>query len=147
MHKILAIALGLSVLGAGGALANDKMTVTWKNSTGASLSLDSFSCQPASACSLPSSIANGANGTLIHQASPGTYIRSMIAKYAYYAGSTKKSCQVSVTVYGPSSTSSVYTLGSSSFLPSDGLPQCIKNPATPTVNPTTGDLTWALEMK
>lgn len=92
-----------AVLFAVPAFADDTITVNWTNSTGSSISLTSSSCQPSGACTFPS-IPNGTTRQVVNSTTNTTFLRSMIARYRYYNAGTWKSCQVSVSARGPSST-------------------------------------------
>lgn len=85
------------------AQAADTITVKWFNGTGKTINLTSFACQPTGACSFPT-IFNGSTGQVKNTATSTDYVRSMIARYRYLDNNVWKSCQVSVSVYGPSST-------------------------------------------
>lgn len=88
------------------ALAANTITVNWHNNTSPSISRNTTydACQPAAACNRPSSIASGVTGVLTNTATSSTYVRSMTARYQYTSGGITKSCQVTVSAYGPSST-------------------------------------------
>ncbi|WP_315921663.1 hypothetical protein [Mesorhizobium sp. SP-1A] len=104
---VFAATLGIvAALNAAPGHANDTITINVKNNTGQSLSREfsSGSCYPSGSCTAPTSINNGATGVLKNSALSNTYIRSVSERYYYYDGVTKKSCQISASAYGPSST-------------------------------------------
>jgi len=106
-HAVFATTLGLVVaLNAAPAHANDTITINVKNNTGQSLSREFAysSCSPSGSCTAPISINNGSTGVLTTSALNTTYIRSISERFYYYDGVTKKSCQISASAYGPSST-------------------------------------------
>lgn len=96
----------LTLVFSSAAVAANSITVNWQNSAGASITRNSTydACQPSGACSMPSSISSGSTGTLTNISSSGTYIRSIQARYRYFNSGVWKSCQVQLTIYGPSST-------------------------------------------
>ncbi|WP_155765467.1 hypothetical protein [Mesorhizobium erdmanii] len=95
----------LAMVSATAALAADTITVNWYNGTGKTINLSQSSCTPSGGCTFPT-INTGSTGQVKNTATSTDYIRSMIARYRYYdsTAGVYKSCQVSVSAYGPSST-------------------------------------------
>ncbi|TPK53364.1 hypothetical protein FJ546_30380 [Mesorhizobium sp. B2-4-19] len=84
------------------ALAADTTTVNWYNGTGKTINLSKNSCTPSGGCTFPTINT----GQVKNTAASIDCIRSVIARYRYYdsTAGVYKSCQVSVSAYGPSST-------------------------------------------
>ncbi|WP_407865227.1 hypothetical protein [Phyllobacterium phragmitis] len=103
MNMKLAIISAIISAIAAPAMADNTITVNLKNSTGGTLTLRQQTCRPDGTCTLPVTIPAGATGKLQSNTQPDTFIRSFIARYGYSDGTKLKSCQVSVSAYGPSS--------------------------------------------
>lgn len=116
---VLLAAVGL----ASAAQAADTITFKLTNSTGRVINKLSSSCSPAgSTCSIPTSISNGATGTItitsVHGAGVGPL---MIAKFGYSSGGTTYACQLQVSATKSNSNPNICVdPPGKSFLKTDG---------------------------